>query len=53
MIAAINAAATNSAPATLVLSLVGLWVITQCGFGATCLACLAPFVQADRVACVS
>jgi hypothetical protein len=29
MIAAINAAATNSAVATLVLSLVGLWVITQ------------------------
>jgi hypothetical protein len=29
MIAAINAAATNSAIATLVLSLVGLWVITQ------------------------
>jgi hypothetical protein len=29
MIAAINAAATNSAIATLVLPLVGLWVITQ------------------------
>jgi hypothetical protein len=29
MIAAINTAATNSAIATLVLSLVGLWVITQ------------------------
>ena len=29
MIAAINAAATNSAIATLVLSLVGLWVITH------------------------
>jgi len=29
MIAAINAAVTNSAIATLVLSLVGLWVITQ------------------------
>jgi hypothetical protein len=28
VIAAINAAATNSAIATLVLSLVGLWVIT-------------------------
>jgi hypothetical protein len=29
MIAAINAAATNSAIATLVLCLVGLWLITQ------------------------
>jgi hypothetical protein len=29
MIAAINTAATSSAVATLVLSLVGLWVITQ------------------------
>jgi hypothetical protein len=29
MIAAINTAATNSTIATLVLSLVGLWVITQ------------------------
>ena len=52
MIAAINVAA-NSAIATLVLSLVGLWVITQLRIWRYVpRARPCPFLHADKVACM-